>query len=142
MHWATTYPKISFLGQKLWPPAFKRFIFETQFEGPFLPCETEQVPYLCHFSFDIHHIFFPGLTLDIDRGNLLRLGHDGTILTAMHGTKRLTDFEIEKVYGRCRKKHPGSDYTQHLNEFGPMKNVDFRLHNFMDYFDIAAPLVW
>ena len=91
---------------------------------------------------DILHIFFLGLTLDIDRGNLLRLGHDGTILTAMHGTKRLTDFEIEKVYGRCRKKHPGSDYTQHLNEFGPMKNVDFRLHNFMDYFDIAAPLVW
>ena len=40
MHWATTYPKISFIGQKLWPPAIKRFIFETPFEGPLLPCET------------------------------------------------------------------------------------------------------
>ena len=84
-----------------------------------------------------------GLTLDCERGNLLRLGHDGTILMAMHGTRRLTDFEVEKMYGRCRKKHPGSDYTQHLNEFGPQKMVDFSplLHNFMDYFDIAAPLV-
>ena len=33
MHWATTYPKISFLGQKLWPPAMKRLIFETPLEG-------------------------------------------------------------------------------------------------------------
>ena len=39
------------------PPAFKRFIFETQFEGPLLPCETEQVPYLCHFSSDQDEIW-------------------------------------------------------------------------------------
>lgn len=84
-----------------------------------------------------------GLTLDCERGNLLRLGCDGTILTAMHGTKRMSDFEIEKIYGRCRKKHPGSDYTHHLNEYGPQKMVDFGplLHSFMDYFDLAAPLV-
>ena len=44
--WATTYLKISFLGQKLWPPAIKRFIFETPFEGPLLPCETAQAPEL------------------------------------------------------------------------------------------------
>ena len=46
MHWATTYPKISSLGQKLWPPALKRFIFGTPFEGPLLPCETAQAPEL------------------------------------------------------------------------------------------------
>ena len=57
MHWATTYLKISFLGQKLWPPAIKRFIFETPFEGPLLPCETDQVPYLCHFSSDQDEIW-------------------------------------------------------------------------------------
>ena len=57
--------------------------------------------------------------------------------------KRMSDIEIEKIYGRCRKKHAGSEYTQHLNEFGPQKMVDFSplLHSFMDYFDIAAPLV-
>ena len=57
--------------------------------------------------------------------------------------KRMSDIEIEKIYGRCRKKHAGSEYTQHLNEFGPQKMIDFSplLHSFMDYFDIAAPLV-
>ena len=62
---------------------------------------------------------------------------------ASHGTKRLTDAEIERAYGRCRKKHPGSDYTQHLSEHGPANMVAFHplLHSFMDYFDIAAPLL-
>lgn len=84
-----------------------------------------------------------GLTLDCERGNLLRLGCDGAILAAFHGTRRLGDHEIEKLYGRCRRKHPGSDYTQHLSEYGPQKMVDFGplLHNFMDYFDMAAPLL-
>ena len=65
------------------------------------------------------------------------------ILCAAHGTRRLTDVEIEKAYGRCRKKHPGSEYSQHLAEHGPLRMVDFGplLHSFMDYFDIAAPLL-
>ena len=70
MIWATTYPKISFLGQKLWPPAMKRFIFETPFEGPLLPCETDQVPYLCHFSSDQDEIWCvksPWVALDVYR---------------------------------------------------------------------------
>ena len=84
-----------------------------------------------------------GLTLDCERGNLLRLAVDGFILSACHGTKRLNDAEIERMYGRCRKKHPGLEYTQHLTEFGPQKMVDFGpvVHSFMDYFDIAAPLL-
>ena len=62
---------------------------------------------------------------------------------ASHGTKRLTDAEIERAYGRCRKKHPGSDYTAHLSKHGPANMVAFHplLHSFMDYFDIAAPLL-
>ena len=52
MHWATTYLKISFLGQKLWPPAMKRLIFETPFEGPLQPFEMDQDQYLFHFSSD------------------------------------------------------------------------------------------
>ena len=38
-----------------------------------------------------------GLTLDIDRGNLLRLGKDGIILAASHGTRKMSDIEIEKT---------------------------------------------
>lgn len=73
----------------------------------------------------------------------LRLGVDGSVLAASHGTKRLSEFEIDKIYGRCRKKHAATDFVQHLNEFGPQKLVEFSplLHNFMDYFDIAAPLI-
>ena len=70
MHWASTYLKISFLGQKLWPPAIKRFIFETPFEGLLLPCETDQVPYLCHFSSDQDEIWCakaPWVAIDLYR---------------------------------------------------------------------------
>ena len=56
-----------------------------------------------------------GLTLDIDRGNLLRLGKDGIILAASHGTKKMSDIEIEKTYGRGRKKHIASEYAAHLH---------------------------
>ena len=57
MHWPTKYQKISFLGQKLWTPAIKRFIFETPFEGPLLPCETDQAPLLGHFPSDQDEIW-------------------------------------------------------------------------------------
>ena len=65
------------------------------------------------------------------------------VLAASHGTRKLTDFEIEKEYGRDRRKHPGTDYIQHLKEFGPQRLVEFSplLHSFMDYFDLAAPLL-
>ena len=64
-------------------------------------------------------------------------------MAASHGTRKLTDFEIEKEYGRDRRKHPGTDYIQHLKEFGPQRLVEFSplLHSFMDYFDLAAPLL-
>lgn len=97
----------------------------------------------CRSFDDDVHLITKGLTLDCDRGNLLRLGCDGVVLAACHGSRRLTDAEIEKTYGRCRRKHPGKDYIQHLREFGPQKLVEFSplLHCFMDYFDIAAPML-
>ena len=58
---------------------------------------------------------FQGLTLDIDKGNLLRLDKDGIILAASHGTRKMTDLEIERVYGRGRKRHVASDYAMHLD---------------------------
>ena len=59
-----------------------------------------------------------GLTLDCERGNLLRLHVDGFVLAAAHGSRQLTGAEIERIYGRCRKKHPGHSYSLHLAEFG------------------------
>ena len=82
------------------------------------------------------HLFLPPVHVEHDESPF---GLSG----ASHGTKRLTDAEIERAYGRCRKKHPGSDYTAHLSEHGPANMVAFHplLHSFMDYFDIAAPLL-
>ena len=59
--------------------------------------------------------YVQGLTLDIDRGNLLRLGKDGIILAASHGTRKMSDIEIEKSYGRGRRKHIATNYATHLN---------------------------
>ena len=50
MDGTTTYPKISFLGQKLWPLDLKRFISETTFARPLSPGETAQAPELSHIS--------------------------------------------------------------------------------------------
>ena len=74
----------------------------------------ESIPQL-QIRFDNNFSINQGLTLDIDRGNLLRLGKDGVILAASHGTRKMSDIEIEKVYGRGRKKHIAFDYATHLN---------------------------
>ena len=50
MHWTTTYPNFSFLGQKLWPLDSKRFISETPFARPLSPGEMDQAPELSHIS--------------------------------------------------------------------------------------------
>ena len=52
MHWTTSYPNFSFLGQKLWPLDSKRFISETPFARPLSPGEMVQTPELSHISTD------------------------------------------------------------------------------------------
>ena len=36
-------------------------------------------------------------------------------MAASHGTRKMLDLEIEKVYGRGRKKHVAFDYATHLH---------------------------
>ena len=59
----------------------------------------------------------PWLVLSVvekSHGHLWIIGKDGIILAASHGTRKMTDIEIEKVYGRGRKKHIASEYATHL----------------------------
>ncbi len=110
----------------------------------FLVAKKGYDPAIRQRNFDLDlDLVCKGLTLDCERGNLLRLAADGGVLAACHGTRRLSDNEVERAYGRCRKRHAGHEYTQHLAAEGPRKMVDFGLllHSFMDYFDIAAPLL-
>ena len=75
---------------------------------------------------------FQGLTLDIERGNLLRLGKDGIILAASHGTRKMNDLEIERVYGRGRKRHVASDYATHLHVRNWLLKIHLNYTSLMD----------
>ena len=51
----------------MWPPDFKRFIFQTPFERPLFPGETDQAPELCCFSTDQDKIWcVDAPSVDID----------------------------------------------------------------------------
>ncbi|XP_075159714.1 5' nucleotidase A [Haematobia irritans] len=82
-----------------------------------------------------------GLIVDADRGNLLKLAYNGEILRAAHGTRFLSSEEIEEVYGMSRKWHIAQDYIKDpLSAWnGP---VSEKLRTLLDYFDIAASIVF
>ncbi|XP_023303739.2 5'-nucleotidase domain-containing protein 1 [Lucilia cuprina] len=82
-----------------------------------------------------------GLIIDSDRGNILKLSSDGTILKAAHGTRFLNDKEICKVYGEARKWDVAQQYIKDpLAAWnGPLAD---KLRTLLDYFDIAASLVF
>ncbi|XP_013104213.2 5'-nucleotidase domain-containing protein 1 [Stomoxys calcitrans] len=82
-----------------------------------------------------------GLIVDAERGNLIKLAADGEILKATHGTRFLSSAEIEDVYGKSRKWDIAQDYINDpLSAWnGP---VSEKLRTLLDYFDIAASLVF
>ncbi|KAM7357202.1 5' nucleotidase A [Cochliomyia hominivorax] len=82
-----------------------------------------------------------GLIIDGDHGNVLKLAHDGTILKAAHGTRFMTDKEIVKIYGEERKWQVAQEYIKDpLSAWnGPIAE---KLRTLLDYFDIAASLVF
>jgi len=118
--------------------------FEYDLLASFLVDKRGYDPAIKHRDYNLDHDFIcKGLTLDIEKGNLLRLGKDGFILAACHGTRKMTDGELEKEYGRCRKKHVMADYATHLQKHGPlgMANFGVQVHSFMDYFDYPTMLL-
>ncbi|XP_005176779.1 5'-nucleotidase domain-containing protein 1 [Musca domestica] len=82
-----------------------------------------------------------GLIVDTERGNLLKLSEDGKILKAAHGTRSLQESEIEAVYGKARIWSIAKEYIDDpLSAWnGP---VSEKLRSLLDYFDIAASLVF
>lgn len=90
--------------------------FEYELLASFLVEKRGYDPSIRQRSFDSDADFVcKGLTLDIEKGNLLRLGREGFILAASHGTRKMNDIEIERAYGRARKKHVATDYAAHLH---------------------------
>lgn len=118
--------------------------FEYELLAAFLVEKRGYDPSIKQKTFDSESDFVcKGLTLDIEKGNLLRLGKEGIILAASHGTRKMNDIEIERAYGRGRKRHIACDYATHLQKHGPLGMGEFGLvlHSFMDYFDYPTILL-
>lgn len=82
-----------------------------------------------------------GLIIDAERGNLLKLGADGTILRATHGTKLLSPEDVNKIYGESRQWTLAQEFIRDpLSTWnGPAAE---KLRTLLDYFDLAAALVF
>lgn len=82
-----------------------------------------------------------GLIIDCQRGNILKLSENGTILKASHGTRFMTDDAICQVYGDERKWDIAQEYIKDpLSAWnGPIAE---KLRTLLDYFDIGASLVF
>ncbi|BFZ10027.1 hypothetical protein BsWGS_13065 [Bradybaena similaris] len=76
-------------------------------------------------------LIYKGLIVDFQKGNVLKLGHDGIILRATHGTKTLSQREIETVY----KDKKFADYESFKQG---MKSADGKWRFFENYFDIPG----
>ncbi|KAK3089458.1 hypothetical protein FSP39_003775 [Pinctada imbricata] len=75
-----------------------------------------------------------GLFLDNEKGNFLKLSHDGKILRASHGTTMLSEGEIKAEYGL-------DSHWEHFTEAKANVKVngrDMKFRFFENYFDIPS----
>ncbi|XP_030386260.1 5'-nucleotidase domain-containing protein 1 [Scaptodrosophila lebanonensis] len=82
-----------------------------------------------------------GLVLDGPRGNVLKLSNEAVILRATHGTRLLSDAEIEDAYG-CNRKWDVTTafYEDPLSTWnGPAAD---QMRALLDYFDMPSALVF
>uniref|UniRef100_UPI00398F0CBA 5'-nucleotidase domain-containing protein 1 n=1 Tax=Pristiophorus japonicus TaxID=55135 RepID=UPI00398F0CBA len=77
---------------------------------------------------------FKGLVLDLEDGNLLKLGEDGTVLRASHGTRILTVEEILETYGKKRK-------WKHFKTINGTFARSGKYHFYDNYFDLPGALL-
>lgn len=82
-----------------------------------------------------------GLTIDFQNGNVLQLAPDGSIHRACHGTRLLTDAEVEDLYGSDKSSPLTQEYTQNMLDAwnGPISQ---RIRSVMDHFDVPVTLAF
>ena len=83
---------------------------------------------------------FKGLILDVDKGNLLKLAPDATILRATHGTKLMTDNELSAVYGPRHSSELLRQFVHSLTD-SEACHVHRHFRPLKDYFDMPAAVV-
>ena len=81
-----------------------------------------------------------GLVLDIERGNLLKLAADGSVLCASHGTRMLDAGDIEAAYGPLHINDLLRQFAADLVQAteGALSKC---IRPFKDYFDMPAALI-
>ncbi|CAH0774170.1 unnamed protein product [Bemisia tabaci] len=82
-----------------------------------------------------------GLILDNFKGNILKIGHDGTVLRACHGTKAMSDEEIAETYGPERKWNIGVEYCSNPLTYWEGSLAE-QMRTLLDYFDTPASLLF
>ncbi|XP_055546344.1 5'-nucleotidase domain-containing protein 1 [Wyeomyia smithii] len=82
-----------------------------------------------------------GLVIDFQRGNILKLGPDGTIHQAAHGTKKMAEAEIIAYYGDEKRWSITTEYCENMLVAwnGPLSG---KIRTVLDYFDICATLLF
>lgn len=82
-----------------------------------------------------------GLVFDFNKGNILQLGSGGFIKKGSHGTRFMSDDEIQNIYGPDRKWNVSVAFCQNMLEAwnGPMSE---RIRTVSDYFDMPAALAF
>lgn len=82
-----------------------------------------------------------GLTLDYQNGNVLQLAPDGSIHRACHGTRLLTDAEVEELYGKDKVSTLTQEFTQNMLDAwnGPMST---KIRSVTDHFDTPVALAF
>ncbi|XP_055637582.1 5'-nucleotidase domain-containing protein 1 isoform X1 [Toxorhynchites rutilus septentrionalis] len=82
-----------------------------------------------------------GLIIDFERGNVLKVGPDGTIHQATHGTQKMVESEIIAYYGDEKKWEVTTEYCENMLVAwnGPLSE---KMRTVLDYFDICATLLF
>ncbi|XP_053315875.1 5'-nucleotidase domain-containing protein 1 isoform X2 [Spea bombifrons] len=75
-----------------------------------------------------------GLVLDLEKGNFLKLGADGTILRACHGTKTMSAEQIEEAYGEKRE-------WKHFKAINGTYARSAKYYFYDNYFDLPGALL-
>ncbi|XP_074609660.1 5'-nucleotidase domain-containing protein 1-like isoform X1 [Acropora palmata] len=84
---------------------------------------------------DLKDFCLRGLVLDIKRGNILKLGKDGFILRATHGTREMSKEELSKCYGEEIVWHEISLLKENPSQHSSILRV------FESYFDLPVMVI-
>ncbi|XP_045482802.1 5'-nucleotidase domain-containing protein 1-like [Harmonia axyridis] len=94
-----------------------------------------------HLEVEIDFDFLQkGLILDAEKGNILKIACDGKIIRATHGTKVLSEDEIEKYYKNSHWELSDLFVKDPLEVWnGPHSD---KIRSLLDYFDIIVSLLF